>query len=89
MVKGEAAAALNAPDKIVISEAMAKKYFGTEEALNKTLTIGSKDYTISGICRNTPQNSQLKFDFVTQFLNLGDYIKKNNGGRPTGSLIYC
>lgn len=76
LVKGNLSDALNAPEKIVITEATAQKYFGTEDAYNKTLTIGSKDYLVSGICKNAPQNSQLKFDFVTQFLNIGDNVKE-------------
>lgn len=75
LIKGSAATALNAPDKIVITEATAKKYFGTEEAYNQRLKIGSKDYIISGICKNAPQNSQIKFDFVTHFLNIGNHVK--------------
>jgi putative ABC transport system permease protein len=76
LIKGNAADVLNAPEKIVITEATASKYFGTEDAFNKTLTIGGKDYLVSGICKNVPQNSQVKFDFVTQFLNIGNAVKE-------------
>lgn len=76
LLKGNASDVLNAPDKIVITEATAAKYFGAEDALNKTLTIGNKDYLVSGICKNVPQNSQIKFDFVTQFLNIGNHVKE-------------
>jgi putative ABC transport system permease protein len=78
LLAGNATTALNAPDKVVISTAMAKKYFGQEEAINKTLTIGSKDYIVSGVCKNSPQNSQLQFDFVTQFQNLGENVVAEN-----------
>ena len=78
LTAGDPATALNAPDKIVISESMAVKYFGQEQAINKTLTIGNTDYTISGISKDVPQNSQLKFDFVTQFLNLGKDVVEEN-----------
>jgi len=30
---------------------------------------------VSAVCEDVPQNSQLKFDFVTQFLNLGNGVK--------------
>jgi putative ABC transport system permease protein len=76
MMTGDAATALDAPDKIVITRSIAKKYFGTEEALNKTLTLGSKNFRVSAICEDVPQNSQLKFDFVTQFLNLSSNVKQ-------------
>jgi putative ABC transport system permease protein len=74
-VEGDAATALDARNKIVITQSMAKKYFGDEEALNKTLTTAGKDFRVSAVCEDVPQNSQLKFDFVTQFLNLGNGVK--------------
>ncbi len=76
LVKGNAAAVLDAPDKIVITESVARKYFGTEDALHKTLQLGTKDYTVSGICKDVPQNSQIKFDFVTNFSNIGNNVKE-------------
>jgi putative ABC transport system permease protein len=75
LIEGDAATALDAPDKIVLTQSMAKKYFGDEDALNKTLTSGGKDLRVSAICADVPQNSQIKFDFVTQFLNLGNNVK--------------
>ena len=75
LIEGDAATALDAPDKIVITQSMARKYFGDENALNKTLTSGGKDLRVSAVCEDVPQNSQIKFDFVTQFLNLGNGVK--------------
>ncbi len=76
LIQGDAATALDAPDKIVITQSMAKKYFGNEDAMNKTLTSGGKDLRVSAVCEDVPQNSQLKFDFVTQFMNLGNRVKE-------------
>ena len=75
LLEGNAATALDAPDKIVLTKSMAKKYFGEENAINKTITAFGKDLTVSAICEDAPQNSQIKFDFVTQFLNLGNNVK--------------
>lgn len=75
IIEGNAATALDAPDKIVITQSMAKKYFGSEDALNKIITVGEKDLQISAVCKDVPQNSQIKFDFVTPFSNLGNKVK--------------
>jgi len=75
LIKGNAITALDAPDKIVLTQSMAKKYFGEEDALNKIFIIGNRNLKVSAICEDAPQNSQVKFDFVTQFLNLGDNVK--------------
>ncbi|HWI90134.1 MAG TPA: ABC transporter permease [Flavisolibacter sp.] len=76
IVQGNATTALDAPDKIVITQSMAKKYFGNDNAIGKTLISGGKDLRVSAVCEDVPQNSQIKFDFATQFLNLGDNVKK-------------
>jgi putative ABC transport system permease protein len=76
IIEGDASTALDAPDKIVITKSIAKKYFGDEDALNKTFTSGGKDLRVSAVCEDVPQNSQIKFDFATQFLNLGNGVKE-------------
>jgi ABC-type antimicrobial peptide transport system permease subunit len=50
----------------VITEAMAMKYFGTTDVLDKTIQKGSVvvNLTITGVISNVPDNSHLKFDFV-------------------------
>lgn len=75
IIDGNAATALDAPDKVVLTQSMAKKYFGDENAVNKTLNVIGRDMTVSAVCEDAPQNSQLKFDFVTQFLNLSNGVK--------------
>lgn len=79
ILAGNAATALDAPDKIVLTRSMAKKYFGNtdyKDILNKTIASGDKNFRVSAICEDAPQNSQIKFDFVTQFLNLGNNVKE-------------
>lgn len=78
---GDAATALDAPDKMVLTKSIAEKYFpevktaGYASALGKTISSGGKDLKVSGICNDAPQNSQIKFDFVTPFSNLGNNVK--------------
>jgi putative ABC transport system permease protein len=53
MVRGNSVSALKDPDKIMLSQSMAKKYFGTDDVLGKTLlsrdNSGIKTYEITGI----------------------------------------
>jgi len=59
------------PYSIVLSEKMAKKYFGEENPIGKTLE--DKDgvaYQVTGITENVPENSHLKFDFLISFQTL-------------------
>src|SRR5688572_619728 len=75
LIEGNPATALDAPNKIVLTKSMTTKYFGADPAINKTITAFGKEFTVSGICEDAPQSSQIKFDFVTQFFNLGNYTK--------------
>lgn len=75
LIEGDAATALDAPDKIVLTSSMARKYFGNGTAMNKTINAFGKELKVSAICEDIPQNSQIKFDFATQFFNLGNYVK--------------
>ena len=75
LIEGDAATALDAPDKIVLTRSMAAKYFNNESGINKTINVFGKEFKVSGICADAPQNSQVKFDFVTHFFNLGNYTK--------------
>lgn len=78
MLQGQAASALDAPEKIVLSASTAKKYFGKSDPMNQVLKMGSKDFTVSGVFADVPQESQMKFDFVTRFDNLGSMVKQEN-----------
>lgn len=78
LVAGQVATALDAPEKIAISSAAAKKYFGKSDPIGRVLKIGTKDFNVSAVFAEVPQESQLKFDFVTRFDNLGDFTKEEN-----------
>jgi len=67
-VKGDSKTALSAPFAIVISQEMAKKFFGTEDPLGKNLKLNNAlDFTVTGVIKDMPQNSHLHFDFLIPF----------------------
>lgn len=71
LVQGNAKNALLNPNSVVLTSITAKKYFGTSFALGKTLTINSKDdYVVTGVIKDIPGNSQIKFDFLASFSSL-------------------
>lgn len=62
---------LKGTDNLVITESTAKKYFGQEDPIGKTLRIAdTKDYRVAAIIADPPGNSQLQFDFIARFDNL-------------------
>jgi hypothetical protein len=54
---------------LVISEKMAKKFFGEQkDIIGKTLRVDNKEeYTITGVFKDIPQNSSIKFDWLSPF----------------------
>lgn len=73
LVKGDARTALNGGYSIVLTEKLAKKIFGNEEAMGKTVRLDNKDnFTVTGIAKDLPNNSRFKFEFLTSW----DYLIK-------------
>jgi putative ABC transport system permease protein len=85
LIEGDSRTALRGPNKIVLSESMARKYFGDEKALGKTLTVaGTREYLITGIAKDAPTNSQVQFNFIASYESL------SNANAPTWSIsIYA
>lgn len=60
LILGDTGAILNQPNTLVLSRDIAQKYFGTHEALGKTLKVNDQDiYTVTGVMENPPRNSIL------------------------------
>ncbi len=65
LAQGEAKTALAEPNSIVITEAMAEKYFGGEPPLGKVLRYDNRaDYKVTGVLKNLPANSHLRIDML-------------------------
>ncbi|MCC6461769.1 MAG: ABC transporter permease [Saprospiraceae bacterium] len=59
---------------LLITEEMAQKYFGTENPIGQAITLyadepAPKAMTVSGVLKNCPKNSSLRFDFLTHLDN--------------------
>jgi putative ABC transport system permease protein len=68
LVRGDAATALAGPDSIVLTEETARKYFGTEDAIGKTLTVNNDtDLKVSGVLKDFPRNSTLRYDILVPY----------------------
>ncbi|WP_342086815.1 ABC transporter permease [Dyadobacter sp. OTU695] len=63
--------ALSEPNTVVLSREYAVKYFGTENAVGKTLRFDNKaDLTVTGIIENPPSNTQLRYDVLVSYTTL-------------------
>ena len=69
----------NIADKnaVLITEETAKKYFGKQDAIGKSLILYSGEkyavpLTVTGVLKDVPTNSTMRFTFITNFEN---YLK--------------
>jgi putative ABC transport system permease protein len=70
--------ALVEPNSVVLTESMAKKYFGNEPALGQELRLNREMVLkVTGVIEDVPVNSHLQFDilisFTTMRSRLGDF----------------
>lgn len=71
LVSGERGRVLQNPYTMVLSESMAKKYFGDENPIGKTLLLDNKkQYEIQGVYADFPDNSHFSFDFLLSFSSI-------------------
>ncbi|MDR3711405.1 MAG: ABC transporter permease [Puia sp.] len=61
-LQGAAAGALQNPSSIVITETIAKKYFGTRSALGKTMTCSGQNLLVTGVVKDRPDNSDIRIE---------------------------
>jgi len=70
-LKGDANNALDGPNKMVISEDLAAKYFGGADPSGKRMTVHEGGqiyhYEVTGVFKNYPKNSHLKFDYLISY----------------------
>jgi len=68
-IQGNPNSALAQPGSIVLTEDTAQKYFPGQNPMGQTLSIGNKDYRITGIVENCPQNSHFHFEMLTSLIS--------------------
>lgn len=79
LIKGNAETALTEANSVVISETVAKKYFGNENAMGKILQFdGESPCVVTGIAKDVPNNSHIKFDFLISYQTLNNQTENQS-----------
>jgi putative ABC transport system permease protein len=85
LLKGNPQTALNNPNSVVITESIAKKYFGEEEPMGKLLRFqGRIDLMVTGVMPDWPLNSHFRADFLASFPTLRNFF----GGQYPGNWYW-
>jgi putative ABC transport system permease protein len=77
-IQGNSHEALTRPLTLVMSERMALKYFGSTNPLGKTLEINQRDYEITGVVADSPENTHLKYDLIASMETLAEWHEMSN-----------
>lgn len=69
LLKGDAATALRQMNTLVMSQSTARKYFGDENPIGKTILLGGssaeqRTFEVTGVVEDTPDNSYIEFDML-------------------------
>ncbi|MEJ0056049.1 MAG: ABC transporter permease [Bacteroidota bacterium] len=68
LASGDIATSLKNKNSIVISKAMAEKFFGKEDPVGKVLLMNTKhSFTVTGVLNPLPKNSSLQFEYILPF----------------------
>jgi len=70
LLKGDRKTALLKPNSIVLTASTARKLFGSEDPMGKTITHFANDtvlFRVTGVAADAPENSQLQFDALGSF----------------------
>ncbi len=84
---GNPSTALDDPSSIVLTESMAKKYFGSTDVLGKGLKLAGGwcdgDYNVTAVLHDVPENTHFSFSFLLPLHNLlknGQYVEDDGWG---------
>ncbi|HUU05951.1 MAG TPA: ABC transporter permease [Patescibacteria group bacterium] len=90
-ISGDPLTGIKEPNRAFVSESTARKYFGGENAVGRTLSVDKKvDYQVAGVFKDIPPNSHLKFDILLSYPNILDLYGKEveNSWGDSGWFTY-
>ena len=84
LIYGNSKTALDKPNTVAISETAARKFFGTTDALGKTLEVGLRDkilFNITAVYKDMPKNTHFHFEMMFSMANVeygfGNFLSNN------------
>jgi len=79
LTSGVDSTALKGPNKIVLSQSLATKYFGTEDPIGKTIRgNGRYDLEVTGVYADLPATSHMQVDAMISFITFVKLVGMNN-----------
>lgn len=71
VLAGDSKKALTRPNTMVISSDLARKYFGSENPVGRTLLLNNEqEYEVTAVIEEMPSNSHFQFDIITSLTSI-------------------
>lgn len=88
--RGNAQTALANPNSIILTEELAKKYFGEEDPIGRIIQedLNKVPLTVTGVIRPFPFPTHLKFDYLLSMPTLQRYIDQRSFDNRGWSAFY-
>lgn len=81
LVSGDANTALDQPHSIIITEQVAKQFFGNGDPMGRLIDLGGgpirKSYKVTGVVKDIKENSYIDFDMLISMSSV-DRVKRSN-----------
>lgn len=73
LVEGAPGPVLTEPNEALITQKLARKYFGSDDAIGKTIRYDNRqDYRITGVLKDIPDNTDRREEIYLSYVNLKD-----------------
>jgi putative ABC transport system permease protein len=88
LLQGDPATALKEPYSLVLTEKAAIKLFGDSKALGKSLKLDTSNYVVTGVMKDIPKLSHLRFEAIGSFATIELLRPQTDGDLYDWQSIY-
>lgn len=88
LVAGDPATALREPFSLVLTEKTARKFFGNADPMGRTVRFDTLDYQVTGIAKDLPHLSHIRFDALVSFASADATLGKTDDSFYTWNSVW-
>lgn len=82
VLSGDALKGLDEPNEAIVSRTLANKYFGKEDVVGEVLNFDNRDYKVSAVVEDAPNNTDFPFSLFLSY----ETIRKESEERGWGGI---
>ncbi len=88
LIAGDQASALQQPNSVIITRGVARKYFGTDDVLGKTIEFNRKDsMRITAVMEDFPSNTHMNFSIIESGVTASSRLSRISAFNPASGAV--